>query len=102
LESGLFSGQSGLRDRPSANRPVAIDPACVKTRTSGEGAELFSPFAAFDGDCQCCCSSIQRNLDKISMRKFDVEVFTQAGPTPDLKFDFRMTKERLAGRLAFG
>jgi hypothetical protein len=59
-------------------------PACVKTRTSGEGAELFSPFASFDGDCQCCCFSIQRNLDKISTRKFDVGVFTQAGSFSDL------------------
>ena len=52
-----------------------LGPACVKTRTSGEGAELFSPFASFDGDCQCCCFSIQRNLDKISTRKFDCRSF---------------------------
>jgi hypothetical protein len=56
----------------------------VKTRTSGEGAELFSPFASFDGDYQCCCFPIQRNLHKISTRKFDVGVFTQAGPATDI------------------
>jgi hypothetical protein len=62
----------------------ALGPACVKTRTSGEGAELFSPFASFDGDCQCCCFSIQRNLDKISTRKFDVGVFAQPASDSDL------------------
>jgi hypothetical protein len=47
----------------------ACDPACVKTRTSGEDAELFSPFASFVGERQCCCYPIQRNLDRISTRK---------------------------------
>jgi hypothetical protein len=61
----------------------ASGPACVKTRTSGEGTELFSPFASCDGDCQCCCFSIQCNLDKISTRKFDIGVFTQPGSKPE-------------------
>ena len=30
-----------------------LGPGRMKTRTSGEGAELFSP-SPLDGDCQCC------------------------------------------------
>src|SRR5712671_7519000 len=78
----LLSGvkrKSGLR----AVRSV-VDPACVKTRASKECAELFSPFSSFDCDCQCCSFPIQRNRDEISTRKFDVGVFTQAGPLTDL------------------
>jgi hypothetical protein len=56
----------------------------LKTRASRECAELFSPFSSFDRDCQCCSFPIPRNRDKISTRKFDVEVFTQAGPNSDL------------------
>jgi hypothetical protein len=56
----------------------------VKTRASRECAELFSPFSSFDCDCQCCSFPIQRNRDKISTRKFDVGVFTQAGPICDI------------------
>src|SRR5258708_18548823 len=56
-----------------------FDPGCVKTRSRRECAELFSPFSSFDCDCQCCSFPIQRNQDKISTRKFDVGVFTQAG-----------------------
>jgi len=59
-------------------------PACVKTRASRECAELFSPFSSFDCDCQCGSFPIQRNRDKSSTRKFDVGVFTQAGPLTDL------------------
>src|ERR1700692_2792793 len=57
----------------------ANDPACVKTRASRECAELFSPFSSLDCDCQCCSFPIQRNRDKISTRKFDLGVSTQAG-----------------------
>jgi len=53
---------------------AANDPGCVKTCTSKECAELFSPFSSFEGDCQCC------SLDQISTRKSDVGVFTQPGP----------------------
>jgi hypothetical protein len=60
------------------------DPGCVKTCTSRECAELFSLFSSFDGDCQSGSFLIQRNRDKLSTRKFDVGVFTQPGPTPDI------------------
>ena|SRR3984893_14966628 len=70
---------------PQDNIPsrLACDPGCVKTRASRECAELFSPFSSFDCDCQCCSFPIQRNRDKSSTRKFDVGVFTQAGPEVD-------------------
>jgi hypothetical protein len=55
----------------------ALGPTCVNTRASRECAELFSTFSFFD--CDCCSFPIQRNQDKISTRKFDVGVFTQAG-----------------------
>jgi hypothetical protein len=48
------------------------------------GRTLFSPFFSFDSDCQCCSFPIQRNRDKISTRKFDVGVFTQAGHKTDI------------------
>src|SRR5713226_9362440 len=63
----------------------ALEAACVKTRASRECAELFSPFSSFDCDCHCCSFPIQRNRDKISTRKFDVGVFTQAGPIRDMQ-----------------
>jgi len=56
-----------------------MGPGCVKTRLSGECAELSSLFSSFDGDCQSGSFVIQRNGDKLSTRKFDVGVFTQAG-----------------------
>jgi hypothetical protein len=79
-----FRGQSGKH--VLALSFSGFDPACVKTRASKECAELFSPFSSFDCDCDCqCCSfPIQRNRDEISTRKFDVGVFTQAGPISDL------------------
>src|SRR5258708_34248796 len=58
--------------------------ACVKTRVRTECAELFSPFSSFNCDGQCCSFPIQRNRDEISTRKFDVGVFTQAGPEGDI------------------
>src|SRR5882762_5910705 len=77
-DTRLFSGEK----RTSHFKRVKSvhDPACVKTRASRECAELFSPFSSFDCDCQRCSFPIQRNRDKISTRKFDVGVFTQAGP----------------------
>src|ERR1700676_284780 len=57
----------------------ALGPGCVKTPTSNLCTELFSLFSSFDGDCQSCSFLIQRNRDKLSTRKFDVGVFTQAG-----------------------
>jgi hypothetical protein len=61
-----------------------LGPAYVKTCASRECAELFSPFSSFDCDCQCCSFPIQRNRDKLSTRKFDVGVFTQAGSKAEL------------------
>src|SRR6266436_1676466 len=60
------------------------DLGCVKTCASRECAELFTPLSALDRDCQCCCFPIQRNRDKISSCKFDIGVFTQAGPAADV------------------
>src|ERR1700738_3554063 len=60
-----------------------FDPGCVKTCVRGECAELFSPLSPFDCDCQCCSFPIQRNRDRISTHKFDIEVFTQPGPEAD-------------------
>ena len=54
---------------PSAS---GMGPGCVKTRSSGECAELSSLFSSFDGDCQSGSFVIQRNGDKLSTRKFDV------------------------------
>jgi hypothetical protein len=62
----------------------AFDPGCVKTCASRECAGLFSLFSSFEGDCQRCSFPIQRNRDKVSTRKSDVEVFTQAGPIPEV------------------
>ena len=44
LESGRFSGQSGLRIRPSGKRPVAFDPERT-SRCFGLGADIknFAP-----------------------------------------------------------
>jgi hypothetical protein len=61
-----------------------LGPARVKTRASRECAELFSLFSSFDCDCQCCSFPIRRNRDKLSTRKFDVGVFTQARSKADL------------------
>jgi hypothetical protein len=60
-----------------------FDPGCVKTCPSRECAELFSLFSSFDDDCQSGSFVIERNRDKLSTRKFDIGVFTQAGPKPD-------------------
>src|SRR3984893_13776892 len=57
---------------------------CVKTCASRECAELFSPLPPFDCDCQRCSFPIQRNRDKNSTCKFDVRVFTQPRPNPDV------------------
>ena len=62
----------------------AKGPGCVKTRSSGECAELSSLFSSFDGDCQSGFFVIQRNGDKLSTRKFDVGVFTQAGSNSEV------------------
>jgi hypothetical protein len=70
-----------FRTRAGAIARSLLGPACVKTRASGECAELFSPFSSFDCDCQCGSFPIQRNRDKSSTRKFDVGVFTQAAST---------------------
>src|SRR5216684_7443340 len=64
---------------------LANDPGRVKTCASGEYAELSSPFSSFGSDWQNCSFPIQRNRDKSSTRKFDVGVFTQAGPNADLR-----------------
>src|SRR6478672_9550685 len=66
-----------------------FDPGCVKTCTSRECAELFSLFSSFDGDCQSGFSVIQCNRDKPSTLKFDIGVFTQPGPEPDLSASTR-------------
>jgi hypothetical protein len=63
----------------------AKGPACVKTRTRGESAELFSLFSSFVGACQSGSFLIQRNRDKRSTRKLDVGVFTQPGSKADLR-----------------
>src|SRR5438445_93379 len=67
-------------------RPMSqLGPGCVKTCTSRECAELFSLFSSFDGDCQSGSFVIRRSRDKLSTRKFDVGVFTQAGPKADIR-----------------
>src|SRR6266480_2397303 len=76
-----FRGQSGKH--LLALSFSGFDPDCVKTCTSRECVELFSPFSSFDCDCQCCSFPIQCNRDEISTRKFDVGVFTQPGSNPD-------------------
>jgi hypothetical protein len=48
---------------------------------------LFSLFSSFDGGRQSGSFVIQRNRDKLSTRKFDVGVFTQAGPNADIGKD---------------
>jgi hypothetical protein len=40
--------------------------------------------SSFDGDRQSGSYVIERNRDKLSTRKFDVGVFTQAGPIPEV------------------
>jgi hypothetical protein len=59
---------------------TVFDLGCVKTRTSREGAELFSLFSSFDSDCQSTSFLIQRNQERLSKRKSGVRVFTQPGP----------------------
>src|SRR5258706_15841866 len=59
-------------------------PACVKTCPSRECAELFSLFSSFDGDRQSGSFVIERNRDRLSTHKFDVGVFTQAGPISEV------------------
>jgi hypothetical protein len=44
---------------------------------------LFSLFSSFDGDRQSGSFVIERNRDRLSTRKFDVGVFTQAGSKPE-------------------
>ena len=61
-----------------------MGPGCVKTSTRRERAELFSLFSSFDGACQSGSFLIQCHRDKRSTRKFDVGVFTQPGPGPDI------------------
>src|ERR1700680_222851 len=73
----------------------ALGPGCVKTSTSRECTELFSLFSSFDGDCQSCSFLIQRNRDKLSTRKSDVGVFTQAGSKADLGFTRRNVRFHL-------
>src|ERR1019366_9808029 len=69
-----FQGQTGKYLLAVSISP--FDLGCVKTRASRECAELFSPFSSFDGYSQRCSFPNQPNRDKISTRKFDVEVFT--------------------------
>src|SRR6266481_5583546 len=76
------SNNEGHRVAVTLDTKVLIQ-GCVKTRTSRECAELFSPFSSFDGDCQSGSFVIQRNRDKLSTRKFGVGVFTQPLPQPD-------------------
>jgi hypothetical protein len=45
---------------------------------------LFSLFSSFDGDRQSGSFVIERNRDRLSTRKFDAGVFTQAGPIADI------------------
>ena len=61
-----------------------MGPGCVKTCTNRECAELFSLFSSYDGDRQSGSFLIERNRDKLSPRKFDVGVFTQAGSKPEV------------------
>src|SRR5436190_18269364 len=82
LRDVRFRGQSGKH--MLAWIFSGFDPGCVKTYTSGECAELFSLFSSFDGDCQSGSFLIQRNRDKLSMRKPDVGVFTQSGPNGEV------------------
>src|SRR5258708_1523228 len=77
---------------PGCDPMSALGPGCVKTCTNRECAELFSLFSSYDGDRQSGSFLIERNRDKLSPRKFDVGVFTQAGSKADLttlKWDFR-------------
>jgi hypothetical protein len=62
---------------------TASGPGCVKTRTRGECAELFSLSSSFDDDRQSGSFLIRRNRDKLSTRKFGVGVFTQPGSKTD-------------------
>jgi hypothetical protein len=78
MERCLLLGESGKH--LLALSFSGFDPACVKTCPSRECAELFSLFSSFDGDRQGGSFVIERNRDKLSTRKFDVGVFTQAGP----------------------
>src|SRR6201984_150705 len=50
LESGRFSGQSGLRGRPSGKRPVAIDPkpARLTERPHAAKTRRLLPAASYD------------------------------------------------------
>src|SRR5436190_3052633 len=85
LRDVRFRGQSGKH--MLAWIFSGFDPGCVKTYTSGECAELFSLFSSFDGDRQSGSFLIERNRDKLSTRRFDVGVFTQAGPVADISAD---------------
>jgi hypothetical protein len=62
----------------------APGPGCVKTCTNRECAELFSLFSSYDGDRQSGSFLIERNRDKLSTRRFDVGVFTQAGSKAEI------------------
>jgi hypothetical protein len=72
---------------PDIPQKSAFDPGCVKTSMSRERAELFSPFAFFDGARQRCSFLIQLIRDKRSTRKSDFGVFTQPGPGTDLALE---------------
>src|SRR5712671_5518236 len=80
-----FATISGVKQTCAGHSGISpFDPGCVKTCTSRECAELFSLFSSFDGGRQSGSFVIQRNRDKLSTRKFDVGVFTQAGPGTDI------------------
>src|SRR5450631_1859752 len=70
--------------RPDTTNSVSGS-GCVKTCASRECAELFSVLSPFYCDWQQCSFPIERNRDNISTCKFDVGVFTQAGPRTDLR-----------------
>src|SRR5450631_487485 len=46
---------------------------------------------------QSCSFLVQRNRDKFSTRKFDVGVFTQPGPTTDIRHWIQNTVAEYAG-----
>jgi hypothetical protein len=78
----LSGGKQTCGGRPIS---VAIDPGCVKTRTSRECAELFSQLPSSDRRCQCNWFLHRRNREGSSIRKSSVGVFTRPGPTRDTR-----------------
>jgi hypothetical protein len=75
--------------RTSRGNPISVenDRGCVKTRSSQGCAELFSQSPSSDRSCQCNWIPHRRNRDGNSTRKFNVRVFTQPGPDPEVAPD---------------